>query len=687
MKKVLIFSGTTEGRRLAEWLCDKSIPCDVCVATEYGKMVMKPDALCQIRSGRMSKEDMQALYQSQQYFAVVDATHPYASTVTDTILDSLKGQHKLPYFRLERNTKSNVERTDEKQFFSYASINECIAYLKQTKGNILLTTGSKELSSFCEVEELKNRIFARVLPVRESMEICYSLGLDGKHIIGMQGPFSVDTNVALIQQYQIAHLVTKQSGAIGGMDEKLDAVQKTKIACHIIRRPSQKQQMIFYSMDEVKNKLCELLGIKETEGESANFHITLAGIGMDGKEDVTEALKKELECADYIFGAKRMIEQFRPKKEKFPYYRKEEILQCLETIKEQELGKKKVLILFSGDTGFYSGCEKLYQALIQGGYSKVKILPGVGSIQAFAARIGISWQDATIVSAHGVEQNIWKSKLSHGLKEGDKIFFLTSGGEDVKEICALVKKIRGTDSRVWLGKNLGLQTQRITAVDFNEALDYFEPGLYVGFVFADTRVRRIMTPHLKDDAFIREKVPMTKQEVRALSICKLALSKDSVVYDIGCGTGSISCEIAMLSPDIKVYALDTEKAAITLTRKNCKKHMLYNVEVVEGKAPEILEILPRASHAFIGGSSGNLFEIIEALYQKNPSMRVVINAVSLDTISRMHQVIEHYQLKDVDICQMSLSKAKELGTHQLMMANNPVYIYSFNFAKGEKECH
>ena len=680
MKKVLIFSGTTEGRILAKWLCEKNIACDVCVATEYGKTVMEQDPLCKVRSGRMSKEDMQALYQSENYLAVIDATHPYASAVTDTIIDSLNGQ-KIPYFRLERDTESNLSlEENNRQFLSYASMTECIAYLKQTEGNILLTTGSKELALFCEEESLKNRIFVRVLPVKESMDICYSLGLDAKQIIGMQGPFTQETNIALIHQYEIAHLVTKQSGTIGGMDEKLAAVSETGILCHMVHRPAQKYEIEFLGMNEVKAKLCELLGMETAVKEDVRLYITLAGIGMDGCKDLTETLRREIERADYIFGAQRMIEPFHPKKEKFPYYKKEEILECLEKIKAKEKNDENILILFSGDTGFYSGCEKLYRALIDEGYSSVKILPGISSIQALAARIGVFWQDATIVSAHGVEENVWKSRMSHALKAGEKVFFLTSGAEDATKICALIKMVCGKNGRVWIGKNLGSNNETVTNIDLNAIPDSLESGLYVGFALEDTKKNTVITPHCTDDAFLRENVPMTKEEIRAISICKLGLCKNSVVYDIGCGTGSISCEIAMLSPEIKVYAMDCNENAVALTKKNCEKHMLYNIEVIQGKAPEILETLPKADYAFIGGSSGNLLQILDALYRINPSMRVVVNAVSLETISNMQQAMSKFKLRDVDICQLSLAKAKELGAHQLMMANNPVYIYSFYFS-------
>lgn len=192
-----------------------------------------------------------------------------------------------------------------------------------------------------------------------------------------------------------------------------------------------------------------------------------------------------------------------------------------------------------------------------------------------------------------------------------------------------------------------------------------------------------LTPYLRDEDFIRDKIPMTKEEVRHISVCKLGLTEDAVVYDVGAGTGSIAVEIANLSAEIQVFAIETAPEAVSLIRKNVEKFGLFNVEVVEAIAPEGLEALPVPSHAFIGGSKGNLKAILDTLYAKNPQMRIVMNAVSLEAIVQMQQALSFFQVKDLDITQMSVSKAKELGDYHLMMANNPVYIYAFTFDGGK----
>lgn len=195
---------------------------------------------------------------------------------------------------------------------------------------------------------------------------------------------------------------------------------------------------------------------------------------------------------------------------------------------------------------------------------------------------------------------------------------------------------------------------------------------------------RIITPGVSDEEFIRGKVPMTKREVRVASICKLHLKENSVFYDIGSGSGSVSVEAARLSKDIKVFAVDLNAEAVELTKQNAEKFGLENITVIKGAAPDILEELPPPDCVFIGGSSGYLEEILTALYSKNPKVRVVVNAVSLESLSLIERVVnrnEGFKLKDFEAVQFSVTKAEEAGRYHLFKANNPVFIVSFNFEK------
>ncbi len=192
-----------------------------------------------------------------------------------------------------------------------------------------------------------------------------------------------------------------------------------------------------------------------------------------------------------------------------------------------------------------------------------------------------------------------------------------------------------------------------------------------------------ITHGIRDEEFIRGEVPMTKEEVREISICKLGLSADSVLYDVGSGTGSIAIESARIAKSIKVFAIETNPEAVELIRKNKEKFNAQNIEIIHGLAPDVFEGLPAPTHAFIGGTKGNLKKIFSALMKKNPSMRIVMNAVSLESVSEMTEAIKNNPVTGDEVIQVSISRAKKTGSYHMMQAGNPVFIFSFNFAGTE----
>ena len=186
----------------------------------------------------------------------------------------------------------------------------------------------------------------------------------------------------------------------------------------------------------------------------------------------------------------------------------------------------------------------------------------------------------------------------------------------------------------------------------------------------------IVTHGIPDGEFIRAKVPMTKEEVRSVSLSKLRLTKNAVVYDIGAGTGSVSVEMARMASEGVVYAIERKEEAAALIEENKRKFACDNLTVIRGLAPECLKDLERPTHAFIGGSAGNMKEILETLLEKNPHIRIVMNAIALETTGEMLRLAKELDLADVDIVTVSAARAKELGNYHLMMGQNPVTIVS-----------
>lgn len=670
MKKVLIYAGTTEGRELAEKLAAESVPCVLCVATEYGSMVMRQDeeapaGLIEVRQGRLRAVEMAELAASGDFLAVVDATHPFAENATAAILESeriLKERGiQIPFFRLLRDAgESSLTGCA-----TYENAEQCADALAGTDGKILLTTGSKELGIFCKNASVRERIVARVLPGRESIEACYREGLSGSQIIAMQGPFSEEMNRALFHQFHIAHLVTKQSGRAGGTDEKISAAKRDKITCHVIKRPG--NETAGMSGREVLEKILLLAGKEDVP------RIYLIGTGPGNSSLLTEEAGKFIERADYIFGAKRVIEPFTARKRKKAAYLPAQILPEL-----SEIRGGTVAILFSGDSGFYSGCSAMLSALKNAGFSDIQVLPGISSMQLLAARAGISWQNAGIVSLHGVEPDIWQRDVMQKLRSHEKVFFLTSGAEDVRALCLLLLHQGEDGAQIVLGYQLSYPEEKITRRGICDMTDFEgEKGLYCGFILRGSK-KPALAHSLPDSFFIRGKVPMTKREVRALCIEKLELLEGSVLYDIGSGTGSVAVEAALLSPSLNVYAVEMLDAALDLIRRNKEKAHAFNLTVVPGKAPDALMDLPKPDAAFIGGTSGNLNEILSVLHEKNPDMRIVMSAVTLESVSAITGYLRKYPVKNEEIIQVAVSHAAHLGNYRLMRAENPVYIFAFN---------
>lgn len=308
---------------------------------------------------------------------------------------------------------------------------------------------------------------------------------------------------------------------------------------------------------------------------------------------------------------------------------------------------------------------------------------------------------------------MWKSRLLDVAKHEKKTFFLTSGVADVEKIGNLLSsefaKEEWKNLKIYLGYQLSYPQEWVRCLTVDELCklmnrdhndcwqdslqnssqedpqdqlqDKPEEGLYAGMLINEQPKKHRLTPGYPDDMFIRGQVPMTKEEVRSVSICKLHLTEDAVVYDIGSGTGSVSVEIAALSPRVQVYAMEINGEAVSLLEENCKHFDLHNVNCIQTKAPDGLEDLPVATHAFIGGSKGNLREILWTLYRKNNHMRIVVNAVSMETICQMQELLKELPVEQEEILQLSVTKTKQLGGYHMLQATNPVYIYAFTFSE------
>ena len=647
MYKVMVFAGTTEGYSISRFLAEHRISVCACVATEYGSKSLVENEYLKVRIGRLTAEEMAKLLEQEAPELVLDATHPYAAEVTENIRTACE-KTGVSYQRVLRKKKKNqlsavyVEDTEA-----------AVAYLEQTTGNILLTTGSKELEKFTKLTGYQERIYARVLSLASVLEACHGYGIEGKHLIGMQGPFSREMNVAMLRQYDCAWLVTKDSGKAGGFQEKLEAAQECGVTPVIIGRPLKEEGV---SVGACRTLLAERFGFQ------LKPRISLVGIGMGSRESLTLEAARVLDEAELLTGARRMVEAVRqPGQDIFCEYQSEAIAAYIQQHPEYE----KIAVVLSGDVGFYSGARKLLELLGEG----TQVICGISSVAYFMSKIGLSWDDAVLASAHGRACNLISLIRHH-----EKVFAILGTKTGVAELAKKLCSYGMGEVLLHVGENLSYENENIFTEKAEGLTDYEGDALCVICACNPDVVPRNTTHGIPDSEFLRGKVPMTKEEVRTVSLSKLRLTEDAVCYDIGAGTGSVSIEMALRAAQGRVYAIEKKEEAVELLKANRQKFAADNLEILQETAPAGLEALPAPTHAFIGGSSGNLREILKVLTDKNPKVRIVINCITLETITEALEAVRELGFEETEIVQLSAARAKELGRYHMMMGENPIYI-------------
>ena len=344
--RVLIFAGTTEGRKLSEYLVRHAVRVHVCVATEYGGSLLPAGKSITVSSDRMTAAQMERFIEEFEPNYVVDATHPYADEVTYNIQKAC-GACKKKYLRLIR------ESSAADGCIYVDNVEEAVSFLNSTKGNILAATGSKELQAYTKLEDYKNRLYARVLSVADVIEKCRQLDVRGRHLICMQGPFSVELNMAMLKEYQIEWFVTKESGKEGGFPEKCEAARRVKTKLLVIGRPGKQEDG--YTLGEMCRLLKTELLLSGSDG-TRRRKVTLVGIGTGSRSYLTKRAEKICRQAELIIGAERIAKAAALSGQDVYFeYRTAEIARYIEDHPEY----RDIAVVFSGDVGFYSGAKKL----------------------------------------------------------------------------------------------------------------------------------------------------------------------------------------------------------------------------------------------------------------------------------------------------------------------------------------
>lgn len=656
MYKAIVFAGTTEGYALCEFLAENRVSVYACAATEYGGSLLQENEFLHVSAGRLKTEDMEELFRKENPKIVLDATHPYAAEVTKNIRTACESAGVL----YQRILRPEGEKNSEAIYVE--STEEAAAFLSGTEGNIFLTTGSKELAKFTGIPDYKERLFARVLSIPSVIRSCAELGIEGKHLIGMQGPFSAEINEAMLRQFQCSYLVTKDTGLAGGFPEKMEACQRCGVTPVIIGRPLKEEGL---SLQDARVFLSKMFGFTLPQ------KISLVGIGMGAEKTLTLEGKKALNEAELLIGAKRMTEAVqKPGQMVLHEYRSEKIVEYI----REHPKYRTVAIALSGDVGFYSGAKKLIDQLD----GNVEVICGISSVVYFMSKIGLSWDDAKIVSAHGRNCN-----LISLIRHNPKVFSILGTEDGVAVLASRLVYYGMGDVTLYVGENLSYENEKIFHDKAANLTEYRGDALSVVTACNEKATPLSAVHGISDGEFLRGKAPMTKEEVRTVSLSKLRLSEDSVCYDVGAGTGSVSVEMALRAWMGQVYAIEKKEDALALLKENKKKFAVDNLVIIPGVAPEAMTELPAPTHAFIGGSSGNMQDIINLLLEKNPKVRIVINCITLETVTEAMNAIRDFGLEDVDIVQLAAARSKSIGRYHMMMGENPIYIISCS-GRGEE---
>ena len=502
MCKIWIFGGTTEGRLLAEYCSREKIEAWVSVASEYGEELLQeelmesgnagnPDlnhntclakknlktvqasSVIKVLRGRMDRYQMEEFIRNQGIHLVIDATHPHARLVSEEIQEAC-GRTGV---RLERCLRAEGEQNKARDWVEVDSIQEAVSFLSSVSGVIFATTGSKELEALCQIPDYQKRVYARVLPTSNVLKKCEKLGITGSHLIAMQGPFSTEMNTLFLRQTKAEWLLTKDSGRAGGFQEKVEAARENGTRVVVIRRPEEDGISLEEAMEVLK---------KADEGNVGELktHLILAGIGMGQPSQMTGEVLRAIRESDALIGAGRMLESAERalqndlliskegkaenrqesaaavEKERKCYkaYLPDDVIQIVSKHPEW----KQAVILYSGDTGFFSGASRMAERLREAGYP-FTVYPGTSCVSYLAARLGTHWEDAAIYSAHGRELSVDRvmKRLCDPEEPAKRAFILMGGKNGAGQFCERLTQAGYGNVQVTVGENLSYPEEQI----------------------------------------------------------------------------------------------------------------------------------------------------------------------------------------------------------------------------------
>ena len=398
------------------------------------------------------------------------------------------------------------------------------------------------------------------------------------------------------------------------------------------------------------------------------YKTTIAGIGPGHPDYLIPAAKSVIEEADVLIGGKRNLEDF-------SHLHKETLaidksLSAITDFIAANDGKKNIVVRASGDTGLFSISSYLRKKLPDVDF---RVLPGISSLQYLMAKMDLKWNELKIVTLHGNDRLNLKNTVA-----ANRVTAIFTGGKNTPSTIARhLDDDFFRDLTLTVGENLSYDSERIVRGGAKEiaAMEFGDLSIVIAENrAADAGPWPYLSQGLPDSCFLRDEVPMTKSEIRALIMSKLRLKADSNVLEIGAGSGSCTVEMALIANEGKIVTIEKNPAAVSLCRRNIARFGLDNITVIEGAAPDDLPDGLAFDRLFLGGSGGGMKEVI-AKYSDRP-LRVVASAITLESVSEALEALKENGFDDIEIVQAAVARSREAGTKHMMLGLNPITIVS-----------
>lgn len=406
--------------------------------------------------------------------------------------------------------------------------------------------------------------------------------------------------------------------------------------------------------------------------------VYVIGIGDEGKESLGQEALSLIQNAEILFGGERHLEFFN-----LANCEKVAVKSNLKEVAAKinsELGKKKMVVLASGDPLFYGIGKYILTKVPQ---EKVEILPYISAMQLAFAKVKESWEDATLVSLHAKPMGDLLNVLKYG--EPKKIGLFT---DDINTPAAIAKAVLQSENngfKAYVCENLGGADERILSGSLEEIAEKSFAPLNVMILVKNAVEYAPKESSLKEwtlgipDMEFYQRTPekglITKSEVRVLSLSKLGIRKDSVVWDIGAGSGSVSIESSLLAPQGRIFAVEKNAEDYALIQKNIEKFKTLNVQAIHGLAPDALgSIAPDPYAVFIGGSAGNMFEILEICAKRlRPDGRIVVNVITVENLAEAWNAFKKLGMKS-EVTLFQVSRSQPILDMTRFASLNPIFI-------------